>query len=234
MLPDYYEILRVPNTADLETIKKAYRARALECHPDRGGSHEAMLLVIQAFQMLANPESRRHYDESRREQFNQNAQVVTQADISRARQKAEEYPRDWKGFESWSETLMKAGAGLAKGTAIIFGRYILGGVLCIIGYVVANAFGIPDDGSSYGSIGLITVLIIGFVIWEFRPQRLANNKPVSSGGSNAQSNSAAAHIMFAQCRHCGQQLRVTWFGDPIKVRCPKCRSEFYFDPTSRP
>src|SRR4051812_42161616 len=57
--PDYYQLLGLAQTADLAAIKTAYRKRALECHPDRGGSHQQMLLVNEAFEILANPETRR-------------------------------------------------------------------------------------------------------------------------------------------------------------------------------
>jgi hypothetical protein len=33
--PDYYSLLRVPSVASALEIKSAYKARALECHPDK-------------------------------------------------------------------------------------------------------------------------------------------------------------------------------------------------------
>jgi hypothetical protein len=36
-----------------DTLKKAYRARAIECHPDHGGSVEAMSELNEAYQWLA-------------------------------------------------------------------------------------------------------------------------------------------------------------------------------------
>jgi curved DNA-binding protein CbpA len=54
MILDYYKILQINPDANIETIKTAYRSRALVCHPDRGGSHEQMVLVNEAFQILSN------------------------------------------------------------------------------------------------------------------------------------------------------------------------------------
>lgn len=39
-MEDYYSILGVQRSDDLETIKKAYRKLALSCHPDKGFSTE--------------------------------------------------------------------------------------------------------------------------------------------------------------------------------------------------
>ena len=36
----YYEILGLDTDATSEEVKKAYRKRALECHPDKGGDAE--------------------------------------------------------------------------------------------------------------------------------------------------------------------------------------------------
>ena len=65
MTVDYYRILQINPDANIETIKKAYRRRALECHPDRGGSHEQMVLVNEAWGILSNPITRANYDAAR-------------------------------------------------------------------------------------------------------------------------------------------------------------------------
>lgn len=41
----YYEILGLDTDATSEEIKKAYRKRALECHPDKGGDAEEVRSV---------------------------------------------------------------------------------------------------------------------------------------------------------------------------------------------
>jgi len=47
--------------SDLE-IRAAYKRRALETHPDKGGSHNSFLKVIQAFTALSDPVERAKYD----------------------------------------------------------------------------------------------------------------------------------------------------------------------------
>lgn len=66
---NYYEILEVKETADLEEIKRAYRSKALEYHPDRvpprlkKESEEMFKQISEAYEVLSDPEKRKQYDE---------------------------------------------------------------------------------------------------------------------------------------------------------------------------
>lgn len=64
---DLYEVLEVAKTASLEDIKKAYRKKALQYHPDRNpGSAEAeerFKEATEAYSILSEPEQRRKYDQ---------------------------------------------------------------------------------------------------------------------------------------------------------------------------
>ena len=59
-----YDALLVDQTATLDEIKLAFKKRALQVHPDKGGSKEAFHLVYQALETLADPEARKIYDHS--------------------------------------------------------------------------------------------------------------------------------------------------------------------------
>jgi len=63
---DYYEILGVERSASETQIKRAYRMRAMQCHPDRNsGDPEAsrqMKEVNEAYAVLCDSQKRRLYD----------------------------------------------------------------------------------------------------------------------------------------------------------------------------
>lgn len=64
-VPDYYQILAVEPNAPSRDIRKAFRARVLEVHPDKAAEPtdgEALRDLIQAFEVLGDPEMREDYD----------------------------------------------------------------------------------------------------------------------------------------------------------------------------
>ena len=65
---DPYNCLGVGKTADAQALKKAYRALALELHPDKTHGDEAAAArfkeVTQAYNCLADPDKRRYYNKT--------------------------------------------------------------------------------------------------------------------------------------------------------------------------
>jgi hypothetical protein len=63
---NHYETLRIDRQATAQGVRSAYRRLAQEFHPDRfegnGDSAEAMARINQAYEVLADPISRTHYD----------------------------------------------------------------------------------------------------------------------------------------------------------------------------
>jgi molecular chaperone DnaJ len=63
---EYYSILAVHQTASDDEIKKAYRKKAMEVHPDRHGGDKAkeaeFKKLNEAYSVLSDPQKKAHYD----------------------------------------------------------------------------------------------------------------------------------------------------------------------------
>ncbi|WP_026705853.1 molecular chaperone DnaJ [Flavobacterium soli] len=67
MKKDFYEILGITKSADAAAIKKAYRKKAIEFHPDKNpGNKEAeenFKLAAEAYEVLSDPQKKAKYDQ---------------------------------------------------------------------------------------------------------------------------------------------------------------------------
>lgn len=169
---DYYQVLGVDLSADLATIKQAYRKKAIECHPDRGGSHRQMVLVNEAWEILSDPELRRRYDQARQHSEDHDAEEAAREDSCNARQRAEEYPKQWKDFAAWLDVLSQDFARAEYGsrnwgkiTVPTAGYSISGWIFIVAGAVLGAALAIGlftlVTGQSKGGGPL---LLISFVV----------------------------------------------------------------------
>lgn len=59
---DYYEILDIPKTATQDEIKKSYRRKAKEHHPDKGGDEAVFKELAEAYEVLSDEKKREQYD----------------------------------------------------------------------------------------------------------------------------------------------------------------------------
>jgi len=74
---DYYEVLEVAKAASTDEIKKAYRKKALQHHPDRNpgdkSAEEKFKEATEAYSVLSEPEKRQQYDQFGHQAFEGNA-----------------------------------------------------------------------------------------------------------------------------------------------------------------
>ncbi|HSX42736.1 MAG TPA: molecular chaperone DnaJ [Candidatus Saccharimonadales bacterium] len=61
---DYYDVLGVGKSASADEIKKAFRRKAIEFHPDKQGGDEAKFKEVnEAYEVLKDPSKRQRYDQ---------------------------------------------------------------------------------------------------------------------------------------------------------------------------
>jgi curved DNA-binding protein CbpA len=78
---DYYDVLQVSQNADPDTIQRVFRFMAKQCHPDlpRGGNPEKFRQILNAYNVLTNPEKRAAYDLRYQEYWDRKYQILRQA-----------------------------------------------------------------------------------------------------------------------------------------------------------
>lgn len=79
MVKDYYTTLGVLEEASLDTIKKAFREKAQELHPDKNTSPHAkqdFQELVEAYDILSKPEKREAYNAILKTQRNRNSVIV--------------------------------------------------------------------------------------------------------------------------------------------------------------
>jgi|JI10StandDraft_1071094.scaffolds.fasta_scaffold167632_2 molecular chaperone DnaJ len=81
---DYYEVLGVPRDADAAALKKAFRALAIQFHPDRNSAPDAedrFKEINEAYAVLSDPQKRSVYDRMGHEGLRGGGPAPSEADL---------------------------------------------------------------------------------------------------------------------------------------------------------
>ncbi|HVX83825.1 MAG TPA: DnaJ domain-containing protein [Phycisphaerae bacterium] len=102
---DYYAILGIAPGATAEEIRLAFLHKAMECHPDRGGTHEKMVELSEAVEILADPEKRSLYDRVRSAGRNEILVAQWRQAEADATARARSYPENPADFSAWLDAI---------------------------------------------------------------------------------------------------------------------------------
>ncbi len=256
---DYYQILGVPPTADLNAIKKAFRRKVIECHPDRGGSHAEMVLVNEAWEVLSNAELRSRYDAARNHASDTGAQEAAATDAQGARRRAEQYPRRWADVESWlnrvagdfssashsstrllGEWYFPTVQGSYSGVTFIAVGLILGAIISISQFYNSTAKDSDRQlillgclgGWAGAWVGAWFHRVIADTIKDTRVQTEKVDKEDGSRQSSADHGGDQPAPRIIPCEKCSQKLRVPALQSELLVTCKSCGQKFLCPPVT--
>jgi DnaJ-class molecular chaperone len=66
----YYDALGLDPSASDQQVKRSYRKKAMETHPDKGGDPEAFKKITEAYEVLSDPSKKSMYDKYGKEGLN--------------------------------------------------------------------------------------------------------------------------------------------------------------------
>jgi len=116
---EYYRLLGVRQGASDEEIRKAYRHKAMEFHPDRNhseGAHNMFVVLTEAYQYLISHPYGRNITE---EEYRKNYQAWVNYRQSEARKQAEEYARS--SYNAFRKSPLYKSTSVIDGATVFLG-----------------------------------------------------------------------------------------------------------------
>lgn len=198
-----------------------------------------------AFEVLRDPSSRQKYDAARARAASPIVLQAAEAVVQTAQQRAENYPKDWKGFEAFldhlSNDFQQADYRPTKGAIVPLpsGGKSLSAWIFIIGGVVVGFYSFPIfqhilPAATWFIAGVICLAGGGW-LGAFVHAIIADNMKQGSHPQAARPGSPVAQggrTTVVECPACQQLLRVGAANGKIRVTCSKCRTVFEYQPTT--
>jgi curved DNA-binding protein CbpA len=102
---NFYEILGVSMHASESEIKRAYHFKAMQVHPDRGGTDADFQVLSEAYSVLSNPVLRERYDSNLqwKEQEHREREQRRREQQQREQQQREQWQREQQQRERWQQ-----------------------------------------------------------------------------------------------------------------------------------
>ncbi len=161
---DYYKVLGIAPDSDIDKIKKAYRKKAREFHPDLNsspGAEESFIQATEAYEFLITYREKIAKDEA---EYNKVIDDWKKYRQNKSRYRANVYARS--SYNSFKSSTFYKSTRIFDGTAIIFSLVIsvLVLIVTVFGYIYRIHHPIP--GLKNPSIAiLVTMIMFGMLLF---------------------------------------------------------------------
>jgi hypothetical protein len=231
---------------------------ALKYHPDRGGSHEQMILINEAWFILSDPTRRKIYDNS--QIYTGDIILQREASVNRenAQKEAQDYPRTWSSFQEWMEEAFKRVEEVKLAPFLLIPnpqKDILGWIFVIAGGSLATylsfQMGFTRSGSFYTLLHFLIFSIgawLGWVVYQYllyqdyNPGEAKTSEKKFADKNNSEKTASSfnnktpdddndkKNKIVIKCEHCKDLIRVPNDRGLIDIRCPHCCGRFRWSP----
>ena len=162
---DYYRVLGLQQNASDDDIRKAYRKKAMEYHPDRNNSpdsQEMFIRISEAYEYLISHPYRRNITE---EEVRRNYQAWIDYRRAEARRRAEEYAR--ASFDEFRKSPLYQQAKVIDGTMVFLGLLLATTVIfmSVYGYIYRmKTAATPMEEPSFALASVTFIIGIAYMI----------------------------------------------------------------------
>jgi curved DNA-binding protein CbpA len=123
---DPYKVLGISPAASAAEVKAAFRRKCKQCHPDMGGTHQQMIEVLEAWEVLSSPTTRMEYDRTQASPEEASIKVRWDSVAEELKSKVQHYPKTWSQFERWMNSVTDDAATAKYGVKrVLNGRVLL-------------------------------------------------------------------------------------------------------------
>jgi len=156
---EYYSVLGVRQGASDDEIRKAYRRKAMEYHPDRNhseGAQEVFIRITEAYEYLTSHPHGRNITE---EEVRRNYQAWVEYRQAEARKRAEAYSRTT--YQAFKKSPLYQSTTVIDGTMVFLGLGLAVAVILmtVLGYTYRHRMAtVPQEEPSI-SLALVTLTI---------------------------------------------------------------------------
>ncbi len=153
---DYYRILGIRQGASDDEIRKAYRRKAMEYHPDRNhseGAQEAFIRITEAYEYLTSHPHGRNITE---EEARRNYQAWVDYRRAEARKRAEAYARST--YSDFKKSQLYQTTNVIDGTMVFLGLALAVAVMAmtVFGYIYRMKTAATPDDEPSSALAVVT------------------------------------------------------------------------------